>query len=126
MEVEVVGICVKFKDDDLIILDDNYQLINIDKSFFTEKDKEMIKKSFMDKRVSFYYSADLYKNGIRFDIIEISENDKQTFLCYNHEQGNYNLTARRLAKSLKLELNISEKDLSRKNMKMGSLNVSHI
>lgn len=105
MEVEVVGICVKFKDDDLIILDDNYQLINIDKSFFTEKDRHTIQQSFIDKRVSFYYSADLYKNGILFDIIEISENDKQTCLCHNHEQGNYNLTTKRLAKTL----DISEK-----------------
>jgi hypothetical protein len=100
MEVEVVGICVKFKDDDLIILDDNYQLINIDKSFFTEKDKQMIQESFMDKRISFYYSAELHKKGIFFDIIEISENDKQTILCHNHEQGNYNLTTKRLVKNL--------------------------
>ena len=98
MEVEVVGICVKFKDNDLIILDDDNQLINIDKSFFTEKNKEMIQQSFIDKRVSFYYSADLYKNGILFDIIEISENYKKTCLCHNHEQGNYNLTTIRLAK----------------------------
>ena len=55
--------------------------------------------SFIDKRVSFYYSADLYKNGILFDIIEISENDKQKCLCHNHEQGNYNLTTIRLAKN---------------------------
>jgi len=100
MEVEVVGLCINFKDNDLIILDDDNELINIDKSFFTEKDKEMIKKSFIDKRVSFYYSSDLFEKGILFDIIEISENDKQTCLCHNHKQGNYNLTNIRSIKLL--------------------------
>jgi hypothetical protein len=100
MEFEVVGICVKFENNDLIILDDDNDLININKSFFTKKDKEMIQQSFIDKRVSFYYSVDLYKNGILFDIIEISENDKQTCLCHNHIQGNYNLTTIRLFKSI--------------------------
>ena len=56
MEVEVVGICIKFKDDDLIILDDDFELINIDKSFFTEKDKinYEICKCFLDcsKKIS--------------------------------------------------------------------------
>lgn len=41
MEFEVVGICVKFENNDLIILDDDNDLININKSFFTKKDKEI-------------------------------------------------------------------------------------
>jgi hypothetical protein len=92
MEVEVVGVCLKFEDGDLIINDDG-DLTNMDSSFFNEVDRKMILSTYIGKRVSFYYSSRLTDSGKKFDIMEISENDKQTCICYNHyERENFHLT----------------------------------
>jgi len=102
MEIEVVGKCIGFKDNDLIILDDDNELINIDKTFFTKDDMQIIINSFINKRISFYYSNELYSKGILFDIIKIEKHIKQSILNFNYLQGNYYLTPNRMLKTFNL------------------------
>jgi hypothetical protein len=85
MEIEVVGICKGFdENDDLIIIDDDNDDISMDNQFFKIKPLDINK--YINKRVSFYYT------NTDYSIELINDTEKQTCLNYNFIQGNYYMT----------------------------------
>jgi hypothetical protein len=81
---EIVGFFESYDDEKLIIIDDEDDEIEIYFKGINEKSINLI-KSYVKKRVSFYYDYDIMK------IVEIEKDIKQSITCINHNNGDVSL-----------------------------------